>query len=98
MFGSISTTPWTDEKYLFPKFVIREIQKFPYWTLTFFLGKLYQKFFFSYPLPTQWLLLTEFASIWTTPWPVQKELLLKFVIREIKKFFYEILTFFLGKL
>ena len=43
-FGSLLTTPLPDEKDLFLKFVIREIRKFPYENLTFFLGKLYQKF------------------------------------------------------
>ena len=36
--------------------------------------------------------------IWTTPWPHEKDLFLKFVIREIRKFPYEKLTFFLDKL
>ena len=62
------------------------MQKFPYWILTFFLGKLYQKFFFSYALPTQWLLHTEFGLISTLPWPDKNELFLKIVIREIRKF------------
>ena len=33
-----------------------------------------------------------------TPWPDEKDLFLKFVFRENRKFPYEILTFFLGKL
>ena len=33
-----------------------------------------------------------------TPWPDEKDLFLKFVIREIRKFPIEKLTFFLGKL
>ena len=97
-FGLIWTTPWPDEKDLFSKFVIREIRKFPYEILTFFLGKLYQKFFLFYTLQTLGILHTEFGLIWTTPWPYQKDLILKFLIREIRKFPYEILTFFLGKL
>ena len=35
-FGSIWTSPWPDEKYLFLTFVIREIRKLPYESLTFF--------------------------------------------------------------
>ena len=46
----------------------------PYEKLTFFLGKLYQKFFFSYTLPTQWILHAKFGSIWTTLRPNQKDL------------------------
>ena len=84
--ASNCTSPWHDEKDLFSKFVIREIQKFSYWILTFFLGKLYQKFLFSYALPTQWLLSTSFGSISTNPWPDQNDLFLKVVIREIRKF------------
>ena len=97
-FGSIWTSPWPDEKDLFLKFVIREIRKFPYENLTFFLHKLYQKFFLFYPLATQGILHAEFGSIWTSPWPDEKDLFLKFVIREIRKFPYENLTFFLHKL
>ena len=39
-----------------------------------------------------------FGLIWTNPWPGQKDLSLKLVIREIRKFPYEKLTFFLDKL
>ena len=44
-FGLIWTTPWSDERDLILIFVIQEIRKFPYEKLTFFLGKLSQKFF-----------------------------------------------------
>ena len=54
--------------------------------LSFFLGKLYRKFFFSYALPTQWLLHTEFSLISRTPWPDQNDLFLKVVIRKIRNF------------
>ena len=97
-FGSLWTTPWPDEKDLFLKFVIREIRNFPYEKLTFFLGKLYQKNFSLYTSGTHGILHTEFGLIWTTPLPDEKDLFLKFVIREIRKFPYEKLTFFLGKL
>ena len=97
-FGSLWTTPWPDEKDLFLKFVICEIRKFPYEKLTFFLGKLYQKFFLFYNLVTHRILDNTFGSLWTTPWPDEKDLFLKFVICEIRKFPYEKLTFFLGKL
>ena len=63
-FGSLWTTPWPDEKDLFLKFVIREIRKFPYEKLTFFLGKLYQKFFSFYTPGTHGILHTEFGLIW----------------------------------
>ena len=52
MFGLTWTTPWPDQKDLFSKFVIREIQKFPCEKLTFFLTKLYQKCVLSYTLPS----------------------------------------------
>ena len=67
-----------------------------YEKLTFFLGTLYQKFFLFYTLHTLGILHTEFGSIWTTPWPDEKDLFLKLIIREVRKFPYEILTFFLG--
>ena len=176
----ILTTSWSNKKGLFLKFVIREIRKFPYEKLTFFLGKLYQKFFLSQSLPTVGIVHTKFGLIWsilyqkfflcytlgthgilhteigliwfskrpifkitylklahisvwktnffprqatklpknvfvlhprytcdtpyrvwlilTTSWSNKKGLFLKFVIREIRKFPYEKLTFFLGKL
>ena len=97
-FGLIWTTPWPDEKDLFLKLIIRKILKFPYEKLTFFLGELYQNFFLFYTLHTLGILHTEFGSIWTTPRPHEKDLFLKLVIREIRKFLYEKLTFFLGKL
>ena len=59
---------------------------------------LYQKDLSSYALPTQGILLAEFGSIWTTPRPNEKDLILKFVICEIGKFPYENLNFFLDKL
>ena len=80
------------------KLIFRNNRKFPYEKLTFFLGKLYQKFFLFYTLVTHGILDTEFGSIWTTPWPDEKDLFLKLVICEIRKFTYENLTFFLGKL
>ena len=97
-FGSIWTTPWPDEKDLFLKFVIREIRKFPIEKLTFFLGKLYQKFFLFYNLVTHGILDTEFGSIWTTPWPDEKDLFLKLFIWNNSKIPYKKLTFLLGTL
>ena len=65
------------KKDLFLKFVICEIPKFPYEKLTFFLGRLYKKFFLFYNLVTHGMLDTEFGSLWTTPWPNKKDLFLK---------------------
>ena len=76
----------------------REIQEVSYEILTFFLGKLYQKFFLFNILITLVILHAEFCLIWTTPWPDEKDLFLKFLFREIQKVSHEILTFFLGKL
>ena len=44
------------------------------------------------------ILHTEFGSIWTTSWPDEKNVLLKFANRKIRKVPYENLIFFLGKL
>ena len=60
-FGSIWTTPWPDEKDLFLKLIIRINRKLTYEKLTFFLGKLYQKFFLFYNLVTHGILDTEFG-------------------------------------
>ena len=68
-FGLIWTTPWTGEKDLFLEFVIREISKFPYDNLIFFLDKLYQKFFLFYTLTALVIIHAEFGLIWTTRWP-----------------------------
>ena len=97
-FGLIWTTSWPDKRDLFLKFIFREIQKVPYEILTFFLGKLHQKFFLFYTLIKLVILHAEFGLIWTTPWPDEKDLFLKFLFREIQKVPYEILTFFLSKL
>ena len=50
--------------------------------------------FSFYTLDTQGILHTGFGSIWTSPWPDENDLFLIFVIREIRKLPYEILTFF----
>ena len=97
-FGLVWITSWPDKKDLFLKFVIRKYRKFPYENLTFFLGKLYQKFFLFYNLVTHGILDTEFGLVWTTPWPDQKDLFLKLVIWNNSKFPYEKLNFFLGNL
>ena len=77
-FGLIWTTPYPDEKNLFLKFFFSEIQKVPYEKTSFFLGKLNQKYFLLYTLITLVILQNEFGLIWTTPWPDEKELFLKF--------------------
>ena len=77
-FGLVWTTPWPDQKDLFLKLFIWNNSKFPYEKLTFFLGKLYPKFSLFYNLVTHGILDTKFGSIWTTPWPDEKDLFLKF--------------------
>ena len=67
-------------------------------TQFFFLGKLYQTLFLMYTLITLVVLNTAFGFIWTTPYPDEKDLFLKFLFREIQKVPYENPTFFLGKL
>ena len=54
------------------------------WKTNFFLGKLYQKFFMPYTFITLVILLADFGLIWTTPWPNEKDLFLKFLFREIQ--------------
>ena len=98
VFGLVWTTPWPDQKDLFLKLFIWNNSKFPYEKLTFFLGKLYQKFFLFYNIVTHGILDTVFGLVWTTPWPDQKDLFLKLFIWNNSKFPYEKLTFFLGKL
>ena len=88
-FGSLWTTPWPDEKNLFLKFADREICKFPYEKLNFFLDKLQKKFFSSYTLPTQVILHAKFGLSSIILWLNQKELYLQFVIREIQKVPFE---------
>ena len=56
------------------------------WKTNFFPSKLYQMFLLFYALPTQEMLHTEFGLIGTTPWPDQKDLFLKFLIRESQRF------------
>ena len=82
-FGLIWTTSWPDENDLFLKFVIREIRKFPYGNLTFFLGKLYQIFFLFYNLTARVIFHTEFGLIWITSWSDEKDLFLKVFYRNL---------------
>ena len=79
------------------KIEFREVRQSQCEDTLFSLGKLYQKFFLLYTLITLLILNTEFGLIWTTPWPDEKDLYLKFLFREIQKIPYEILTFFPGK-
>ena len=54
--------------------------------------------FLLYTLNTLAILNTQFDLISTTPWPDEKDLFFKFLLREFKKCLYEDPTFFLGKL
>ena len=56
----------------------------------FLLGKLYQKLFLFYSFNTLVIFGTEFGLVWTTPWPDQTDLFLKFLNRETQKIPYEI--------
>ena len=71
---------------------------FPIEIWTFFLEKLHGPFFLSKSLHIQGLLHTKFGLIWIPSWTDKKDLILKFLIWKNRKFPYEILTFFLGKL
>ena len=56
------TTPWPDEEDLFLKILFREIQKIRNEILTFFLGKLYQKYFLLYTFIT--LVILDTGLVW----------------------------------
>ena len=59
--------------------------KIPSKRLTFFLGKLYRKLFLFYAPITLLVLHAEFGFVWTTPWPDENELFLKFAkIRNLR--------------
>ena len=49
------------------------------WKPSFFLGKLGGPFFLQYNLDSIGSLGYQFGSLWTTPWPDEKDLFLKFV-------------------
>ena len=66
--------------------------------MNFFLGTLGVPLFLHYNLNITGSLGYQFSSLWTIPWPDEKDLFLKFVIYEIRKFPYENLNFLLGKL
>ena len=63
------------------------------WNINFFTGQAITKLTFVLQF-RQDILHTEFGLIWTTPWPDQRDLFLKFVIREIRSLSYEKLIFF----
>ena len=55
-----------------------KLAKFRTKTQFLFLGKLYRNFFLLYTFIILVILHTKFGLIWTTPWPDEKELFLKF--------------------
>ena len=67
-FGLIWTASWPDKKDLFLKFFIWKHRKFLYEKQTFFLGKLYKKFFLLYTFIILVIPNTKFGSLWKTPW------------------------------
>ena len=77
-FGLFWTTPWPDEEDLFFNIPFSRNSKVPYEILTFFLGKMYQKFFLLYTFITLVTLHTKLGLILTTSWPGEKQLFLKF--------------------
>ena len=94
--------PWPDGKDLFLKIPFSRNSKVPYKILTFFLSKLYKKFFSLYSFITLLIFHAKFGLIWTIPSPDEKESFFsnsqKFAIREIRKIPYEDPIFFLDKL
>ena len=96
--GSLWTTPWPDKNSIFLKIEKSKKLIFPIETQTFFIEKLGGPFFLSQSLPTLVILHTKFGLIWTTSWPDKKDLFLKLLIWKNRKFSYEKLIFFLGKI
>ena len=94
--GWVWKTPCTDEKDLFLKFLLREVQKVLYESPIFFLGKLNQCFLL-YTIITLVILNTEFCLIWATPWPDEKQLFLKFskirILRNPQNFVWKTIFF-----
>ena len=66
--------------------------------MNFFLWKLGGQFFLSQSLPTLRIIHTRFGLIWSASWPDKKDLFLKFLIWKNRKFLYDKLIFFPGKL
>ena len=97
-FGSLWTDLWSDKISILLKREWANKSIFPIEIQTFFLGKLGGPFFLHYNLNSTGSLGYQFGSLWTTPWPDEKDLFLKFVICKIRKFPIKKLTFFLGKL
>ena len=96
--GSVLTTPWPDKIYIFLKIEKSKKSIFPVEIRIFFLWKLGGPFFLNQSLPTLRILHTKFGLIWTTSWSDKKDLFLKLLIWKNRKFPYEKLSFFLGKL
>ena len=67
-------------------------------TKTQFFSETISTSFLLYTVITLVILNTEFGLIWTTPWPDEKNLFLKWLFREIRKIPYENQIFFRGKL
>ena len=68
------------------------------WNTNFSSMKVRRTIFLSQRLPTLRILHTKFGLIWIASWPDKKYLFLKFLIWKNRKFPYENLFFFLGKL
>ena len=87
------------KKNLFLKFAIRETQKpqFYVWK-TKVLGKLQKNYFWFTPWLEWWYSITTLVWFEQLLQPMNKNQLLKFANREIRKVPYENLNFFLGKL
>ena len=64
----------------------------------FFRWKLGGSFILSWNLPILRILHNKFGLLWTASWPDKKDLFLKYLIWKNRKFPYEKLIFFLGKL
>ena len=96
--GSLWTTPWPDKISIFLKIEKSKKSIFPTETWTVFLWKLGGPFFLSQSLPTLRIIHTKFGLIWSASWPDKKDLFLKFLNWKNRKFSYDKLIFFLGKL
>ena len=96
--GSLWTIPRPDKNSIFLKIEKSKKSIFPIEIRTLFWKSWADRSFWSQSLPTLGILHPKFGLIWTTSWPDKKGLFLKLLIWKNRKFPYEKLIFFLGKL
>ena len=98
---SLWTTPWPDKISRFLKIEWtnnKRISRYSRLKYELFFRKVRRTFFLSQSVPTLGIHHTEFGLIRTTSWPDKKDLILSLLIWKNRKFPYQKLNFFLGKL